>query len=351
MSNKPRIAVDAMGGDFAPLEIVKGSLQGADKYGTFVYLVGDKPQIEAIIKDTPYQGRSDLYEIVHCDEEPVGMAESPAIALKKKRKASIFVANDLVKEGKADAVASAGSTGAAMAGSLLILGRIKGIDRPAIVALMPTIRKHPVVMLDAGANAECKPAYLQQFGIMGSIYAQEILGIENPKVGLINVGEEKEKGNTFTAETYELLEKAPINFAGNMEGRDVLKGEFNVAVCDGFLGNVLLKFAEGAGYALQTMLKEEILIKSGVLGKLGALLLAGSFRSFKKRLDYKEYGGGLLLGVNGISVIAHGSTNAHAMTHTIRLAKEAINHDVVTKISTKIAQIHNEDANEKGEGI
>lgn len=342
MSNKPRIAVDAMGGDFAPLEIVKGSLIGADKYGAFVYLVGDKPQIEEIIKHTPYQGRNDLYEIVHCDEEPVGMAESPAIALKKKRGASVFVANDLVKEGKADAVASAGSTGAAMAGSLLILGRIKGIDRPAIVAVMPTVKKNPVVMLDAGANAECKPVYLQQFGIMGSVYAQEILGIDNPRVGLINVGEEKEKGNAFTAEVYELLEKAPINFAGNMEGRDILRGEFHVAVCDGFLGNILLKFGEGAGYAVNTMLKEEILIKSGILGKLGALLLKSSFESFKKRVDYKEYGGGLLLGVNGISVIAHGSTNAHAMSHTIRLAKEAISHDVVSKISSKIADIHNE---------
>jgi glycerol-3-phosphate acyltransferase PlsX len=263
------------------------------------------------------------------------MHEEPLVSLKRKPKASINVAMDLVKQKRADAVVSAGHSGAAMAAALLRLGRLKGIDRPAIGAVFPTmVAGKPVIVLDVGANVDCRPKYLEQFAVMGSVYSQYVLGISEPQVGLLNIGEEESKGNDLAIRAHQLLsENQRITFIGNAEGRDVLSGNFDVIVCDGFVGNVLLKFAEAVGEIMLQILREEL--PQGLSGQLGTALLKSNLNRIKQRVDHAEHGGGLLLGVAGICIISHGSSQAPSIFNAIRLAKEAIDNRVLERIQSK----------------
>ncbi|NJO79411.1 MAG: phosphate acyltransferase PlsX [Cyanobacteria bacterium RM1_2_2] len=326
-STQARIAIDAMGGDYAPAEIVVGAIRAQAELGIQALLVGDPHPIEAILKQ---HNALDQLEIVPA-ESIVEMHEEPLGALRRKPKASINVAMDLVKKQQADAVVSAGHSGAAMAAALLRLGRLPGIDRPAIGAVLPTIMSKPVIVLDVGANVDCRPKFLEQFAVMGSAYSQYVLGIDNPQVGLLNIGEESSKGNELALRTYQLLqENSRISFIGNAEGRDVLSGRFDVVVCDGFAGNVLLKFAEAIGEVLLNIMREEL--PQGWRGRLGTALLKPNLRRLKQRIDHAEHGGGLLLGVDGICIIGHGSSQAPTVFNAVRLAKEAVDNRVLDRI-------------------
>lgn len=326
-----RIAIDAMGGDHAPAEIVKGALKAQETLGVEVLLVGDPEQIKACIKEDT---NSPLPEIVPA-EGIIEMHEEALSALKRKPKASINVAMDLVKQKRADAVVSAGHSGAAMAAALLRLGRLKGIDRPAIGAVLPTVRaEKQVLILDVGANVDCRPKFLEQFAVMGGIYSEYVLGVSEPKIGLLNIGEEPSKGDDLAVRTHEMLQKnSQINFVGNAEGRDVLSAEFDVIVCDGFAGNVLLKFAEAVGDVVLQVLKEELV--KGARGKIGTAMLKPNLLRIKQRIDRVEHGGGLLLGVAGICIIGHGSSKAATICNAVRLAKEAMENEVLERISSK----------------
>jgi glycerol-3-phosphate acyltransferase PlsX len=327
-STQARIAIDAMGGDYAPGEIVAGALRAQAELGVKVLLVGEPQQIEAVMK----QHNPSLQLEIVPSEGLIEMHEEPLSALRRKPKASINVAMDLVKQGRADAVVSAGHSGAAMAAALLRLGRLRGIDRPAIGTVLPTIMAgKSVLILDVGANVDCRPKFLEQFAVMGTVYSRFVLGIESPKVGLLNIGEESSKGNELALRTYQLLEQNPdIFFKGNAEGRDVLSGQFDVVVCDGFVGNVLLKFAEAIGEVLLQILREEL--PQGWRGRLGTALLKPNLRRIKQRIDHAEHGGGLLLGVDGICIISHGSSQAPSIFNAVRLAKEAVDHQVLDRI-------------------
>jgi phosphate acyltransferase len=332
-STQARIAIDAMGGDNAPAEIVAGALRAREELGVEVLLVGDPQQIEASMKHHHANGWQQL-EIVPA-EGTIEMHEEPLGAIKRKPKASINVAMDLVKQKRADAVVSAGHSGAAMAAALLRLGRLPGIDRPAIGAVLPTmIAGKPVIILDVGANVDCRPKFLEQFAVMGSIYSQYVMGIGDPKVGLLNIGEESTKGNDLAVRTHQMLqENDRISFIGNAEGRDVLSGHFDVIVCDGFAGNVLLKFAEAVGEVALQILREEL--PRGLNGKLGVTLLKPNLRRIKQRMDHAEHGGGLLLGVAGVCIISHGSSQAPSIFNATRLAKEAIDNQVLDRIKSQ----------------
>ncbi|MFP4102597.1 phosphate acyltransferase PlsX [Coleofasciculus sp.] len=333
MASRERIAIDAMGGDHAPSEIVAGAIRAQEELGVEVILVGDPQAIEASLKEhsSPRQ-----LEIAPA-EDVVSMEEEPLVAIKRKPKASINVAMDLVKTKQAQAVVSAGHSGAAMAAALLRLGRLKGIDRPAIGAMFPTlIAGKPVIILDVGANVDSRPKYLEQFAVMGTVYSQYVLGIPEPKVGLLNIGEEDCKGNDLAIRTHQLLQKNPrVAFLGNAEGRDVLSGQFDVIVCDGFVGNILLKFAEAVGEIVLQILREEL--PQGLHGQLGTAILKPNLKRIKQRIDHAEHGGGLLLGVAGVCIISHGSSQAPSIFNAIRLAKEAIDNQVLERIqSTEI---------------
>jgi glycerol-3-phosphate acyltransferase PlsX len=260
------------------------------------------------------------------------MDEEPLTALRRKPKASINVAMELVKKNRADAVVSAGHSGAAMAAALLRLGRLKGIDRPAIGTVFPTLlADKSVIVLDVGANVDCKPKYLEQFALMGTVYSKYVMGTEDPKVGLLNIGEEPTKGNDLALQTYERLEANPhIPFIGNAEGRDVLSGNFDVIVCDGFVGNVVLKFAEAVGEIVLSIMKEEL--PQGWRGMLGTAILKPNLKNLKQRIDHAEHGGALLFGVDGICIISHGSSRAPSIFNAVRLAKEAFDNQVSTRI-------------------
>ena len=334
-STRARIAVDAMGGDYAPDEIVAGALRAAEELDVEVILVGEPELIQASMKQ---HNSSSSLEIVPA-EGVISMHEEALVGVRRKPKASINVAMKLVKQKQADAVVSAGHSGAAMASALLRVGRIKGIDRPAIGALFPTLKADKsVIVLDVGANVDCRPKYLEQFALMGTVYSQYVMGVNTPKVGLLNIGEEPSKGNDLALKSYELLEKNPhIPFVGNAEGRDVLSGEFDVIVCDGFAGNVLLKFAEAVGDIVLQILKEEL--PQGVRGQMGAALLKPNLRRIKQRIDHAEHGGGLLLGVAGICIISHGSSQAPTIFNAIRLAQEAIDNGVLEQIKSSQERI------------
>lgn len=339
-STRAKIAIDAMGGDYAPAQIVAGALKAQEELDVEVLLVGDPQQIEASLKQHP---NAKWPEIVPA-EGIVEMNEEPLTALKRKPKSSINVAMDCVKQKKADAVVSAGHSGAAMAAALLRLGRLPGIDRPAIGAVFPTvIPNQPVLILDVGANVDCRPKFLEQFAVMGTIYSQYVLGITGPKVGLLNIGEEPCKGNDQAIRTHQLLQENPaITFAGNAEGRDVLSGNFDVIVCDGFVGNVLLKFAEAVGEVVLDILKEELV--KGINGKVGAALLKPNLRRIKQRIDHVEHGGGLLLGVAGVCIIGHGSSKAATVCNAVRLAKEAVDNEVLERIQSQYKKPDKESA-------
>ncbi|NJL86677.1 MAG: phosphate acyltransferase PlsX [Leptolyngbyaceae cyanobacterium SM1_1_3] len=330
-----RIAIDAMGGDYAPAEIVSGAIRAAAELGVDILLVGDP---EAIRASTPHPENLSQVEIVPA-EGTIEMHEEPLSALRRKPQASINVAMNLVKQGRADAVVSAGHSGAAMASSLLRLGRIKGIDRPAIGAVFPTVRADKsVLILDVGANVDCRPKFLEQFAVMGTVYSQYVLGVEQPRVGLLNIGEEASKGNDLALRVHQALSDNPaVPFVGNAEGRDILSGDFDVVVCDGFVGNVLLKFAEAVGESILQILREEL--PQGVRGKLGTLVLKNNLRRIKQRVDHAEHGGGLLLGVAGIVVISHGSSQAPSIFNAVRLAKEAVDNQVLERIKAQYQKV------------
>ncbi|MBD2177490.1 phosphate acyltransferase PlsX [Pseudanabaena sp. FACHB-1998] len=329
-----RIAVDAMGGDFAPREVVEGAVLAQTQLGVDIALVGDRDILANYLKQHNYQ-ESDRLQIVP-SEGIIEMDDEPLEGLRRKPNSSIAVAMNLVKRKQADAVVSAGHSGAAMAAALLRLGRLPGVDRPAIGALFPTQVPHkPVLLLDVGANVDCRPKFLEQFAIMGSLYSKYAIGIQEPKVGLLNIGEEACKGNELAIRVHQALqENQQILFAGNAEGRDILKGQFDVIVCDGFAGNIVLKFAEGVGNAVMQILKEEL--PKGWRGKLGALLLKPNLKKVKQRIDADEYGGALLLGVAGVCVISHGSSNAVSIRNAIRVAKDAVENEVLERIRGQI---------------
>jgi len=328
---RARIAVDAMGGDFAPEEIVAGAITASAELELDVLLVGNQDIINPLVKK--YNGKKTAtVEVVHA-EDVITMKEEPLIGIRRKPKASINVAMKLVKQKKADAVVSAGHSGAAMASALLRLGRLKGIERPAIGAVLPTIIPgKSVIVLDVGANVDSKAKYLEQFALMGTIYSKYVLGKAEPKVGLLNIGEESSKGNELALATHKLLVENPqIPFVGNAEGRDVLSGEFDIIVCDGFVGNIVLKFAEAIGEVMLQIMKEEL--PQGARGKVGTALLKPNLKNIKRRIDRAEHGGALLFGVAGICIISHGSSRRGSMFNAIRSAKEAIDNEVLDKIN------------------
>jgi glycerol-3-phosphate acyltransferase PlsX len=327
-----RIAVDAMGGDYAPREIVLGAIKAYRELGIEVILVGDPDKIHASVQH--HQGVPAGIEVVAATDV-IDMCENPVVAYRRKPKASITVAMELVKQGKADAVVSAGHSGAAMVSARFTLGLIPGIERPAIGAILPTvIHGQEVLVLDVGANVDCRPEFLEQFAIMGSTYCQYVQSVKVPRVGLLSIGEESSKGNSVTLDAHQRLQQnTQLNFCGNAEGRDVLSGQFDVIVCDGFVGNTLLKFAEGMGEALLGILREEL--PRGLPGKVGTTLLKRNLRRIKQRLDHTEHGGGLLLGVAGVCIISHGSSYAPSVFHAIRVAQDAVNRNVIYQLKQK----------------
>ena len=315
-SNKTVIAVDAMGGDLGPSVVVPGAIEAARQTGAKILLVGTEATLDGELNRLSPSG-VDL-EIVHAPEV-AGMDEQPSDILRRKKNASIQVACRLVRDGAAQGVVSAGHSGASVACGMFIMGRIPGVERPALASLLPT-EKEPVVLLDVGATVDCKPYNIFQFGLMGDAFARDILNKESPRVGLLSIGEEEGKGNSQVKEAYELFKMAQnLNFSGNIEGRDLFTGEMDVAVCDGFVGNVALKLSEGLGLSLSRVLKRELL-NSGFLPKLGSLLAKSAFRRFAKVVDYAEYGGAPLLGLQNISIVCHGRSNAKAICNATRMA-------------------------------
>lgn len=326
-----RIVVDAMGGDFAPREIVQGAVQAlAVDPELHIILVGREKEIKQCLPEDYDRGRVTIH---HC-EEVIEMDEHPASAYRRKKDASIVVSTRLVKEKKGDALISAGNTGAQLVAALFGLGRIAGIERPAIATAIPGLTG-PKLLLDAGANADCKPENLLQFAKMGSIYMEQILGSKNPEVGLVSNGTEPTKGNELVLKTHDLLKNSTdLNFVGNVEGREILQGSARVLVCDGFVGNVILKVLEGTAGGLFALLKETL--QQNFKSKLGAFLLAPSLRKIKARLDYTEHGGAPLLGVKGISIICHGSSKAYAIQNAIRVAATCVKKEVVHNLQARI---------------
>jgi glycerol-3-phosphate acyltransferase PlsX len=335
-----RISIDAMGGDYAPQEIVAGTLQAAEKIQGLekLFLVGNESAIQAEL--AKHKGPvPQCIEIVHASEV-VEMGDSPAVAIRRKKDSSISRAIELVKDGKADAIFSAGNTGAAVAAATLKLRTLNGVARPAIATVMPTSTEVPFVLLDAGANPDSTPEMILQYAVMGSIYSREILGVKNPGVGLLSIGEEDAKGNDTTKKTFSLLQKSHLNFAGNVESRDLFGGKVDVGVCDGFVGNVVLKTSEAVAKMISTMLKN--MFRKNPLRILGYFFSRGVFKEIKSHADPSHYGGAPLLGANGVVIIGHGSSNAFAVFNGIRVASEAIDHDVNHLIEAELERINTE---------
>ncbi|MBO4313766.1 MAG: phosphate acyltransferase PlsX [Desulfovibrio sp.] len=315
MSERPVIAVDAMGGDFGPSVVVPGAIEAARLYDLRVLLVGDTPQIQAELDKIDLVNVD--YGIVQADEV-VHMNEKPSDVLRRKKNSSIQVACRLVKEGKADGVVSAGHSGAAVACGMFIIGRLPGVERPALAALLPT-EKNPVVVIDAGANVDCRPYHLFQFGLMGDAFARDLLDYPAPRITLLSIGEEEGKGNSQVKEAYELLKMAQnLNFLGNAEGRDIFTGDIDVVICDGFVGNIVVKMSEGLAMSLMRMLKR--LFTSSFLPALGAMLAKGAFKKFARTIDYASYGGAPLLGLKGLVIVCHGRSNSLAMRNAIQMS-------------------------------
>ena len=331
------VALDAMGGDFGPEVLVEGAIQAAMEYGVQTILVGDEPILRALLKKR-CNGTS-MLEVVHAGQV-VGMNEAPSDALRKKRGSTIQVAFDLIKNGMASACVSAGNSGATMASALFTLGRIKGV-RPAIATVMPTL-KAPVVLIDVGANVDCKPIHLYQFAVMGHVFSREHLKKDSPSIGLLSIGEEDTKGNVQVKKAYDMLQESGLNFLGNVEGRDIFKGDVDVVVCDGFVGNICLKLSEGLAESILMMLKQEI--ESSPVAKLGYVLASKSFKKFKKKVDYAEYGGAPLLGVKGIAIICHGRSRAKAIKNAIRVADELARMNLHQHLEASLTEIELERA-------
>jgi glycerol-3-phosphate acyltransferase PlsX len=331
-----RIAVDAMGGDHAPEAIVSGAVAAARELATEVVLVGPEARVHAEL--ARHRGAPAI-EIVDAPEV-IEMHEAPAMALRRKRRASIVVAIELLKAQRVGAVVTAGHTGAAMGAALLGLGRVPGVDRPAIAAVLPTQTNRPAILLDVGANVDCKPHHLLQFALMGAAYANRVLGTASPRVGLLSNGTEEGKGSELTLAATPLLRASGLNFVGNVEARDFFLGVADVVVCDGFVGNVTMKFGQGLALAIRNIVKEEL---RGLRGKLLRLYLAplvGSVLRLYRRIDYREYGGAPLLGIDGVVIVAHGSSNARALRNAVRVAAETVAHGFVEDLRSRMPQVH-----------
>jgi glycerol-3-phosphate acyltransferase PlsX len=331
-----KIAVDAMGGDHGPAVVVEGAVVAVREFGSSVILVGDRDAIEHELRRLGAQSLG--VEIRHASEV-VGMAESPSMALRRKRDSSLRIAAELVRDGKAAAFISAGNTGAAMAISMFVIGVLRGIDRPAIAAVLPSLRGF-AVLIDAGANITPKPWHLFQFAIMGHVYARGILKMDRPRVGLLSVGEEEGKGNDLTREAYDLLKESKLNFIGNIEGRDVYNGNCDVVVTDGFTGNVALKISESLAEMVGAMIKEEL--TRDLRSKVGAALSVPAFGRFKKRVDYTEMGGAPLLGIDGAAIICHGASPVKAIKNAVRVAAEwakaGLNEHIKAALEAEVAR-------------
>lgn len=326
------IALDAMGGDHAPEQTCKGAVEALKEITSSILLIGDEAKIATELAKYDYE--KSRIRILHTSQV-VENEDKPVKAIKEKKDSSMVVGMELLKKGDVDALVSAGNTGALLAGGLLKVGRIKGIDRPALASVYPT-SKGIAILIDAGANADCKPLNLVQFGMMGSIYANSILGIEKPRVGIVNIGSEEGKGNMLTQDSYVEMKSAPYHFIGNVEARDIPLGAVDVIVCDGFTGNVILKLSEGVVKSFGDLLKDAIM--SSGLAKLGGLLIKGALVKMKKRLDYTEYGGAPFLGVNGLLVKAHGSSNSKAFKNAIKYAELCAKNKVVDNIKNTLKQ-------------
>jgi len=327
-----KIAVDAMGGDNAPAVEVSGAVAAAREFSIPIVLVGDAARLQEELSNHNTAG---LDISIHHASEVVGMHDSASDAIRRKKDSSIRVAFELVKDGKADAVVSAGNSGATMAAGMFVLKRLKGIDRPAIAQIFPTLRGKTLV-LDVGGNVDCKAVHLVQFAVMGEVYAKYVMDIPVPKIGLLSNGEEDSKGNDLTRETNQLLKDVSFEYFGYVEGRDIFNGLVDVVVCDGFVGNVVLKLSEGLSEAVGTMLKEEI--KRSFISKIGYLLSRKAFANFKKKVDYAEYGGAPLLGINGVGMICHGGSNSKAIKNAIRFAHEYLLKGVNQRMAEKLQE-------------
>ncbi len=326
------IALDAMGGDHAPYEAVLGATLAVKEFPITVTLVGQQDKIRKTLQKLG-EKESDRLKIHHASEV-VDMAESPSQAFRKKKDSSINVGIRMVKDGNADGFVSAGNTGAIMAASILLLGKIPNIDRPAITAILPSLKEN-LVMLDMGSNMDSKPHHLEQFALMGHYYSNLVMGVQNPRVGLLNIGEEEDKGDELSKASYELLTKLPINFIGNIEGKVLHNGVADVVVCDGFVGNTVLKFGQGIIEVFFKFFKQAF--KSSLIAKIGTFFLYPTLKKFKRSFDYEEFGGAPLLGVNGITVIAHGKSHGKAIKNTIRNAVQAHEAQMIDKITGAVS--------------
>ncbi len=323
------VAVDAMGGDHAPEMVVQGALEAVSELGIDITLVGNERTVTRVLKTRPAHGHISFH---HC-EDVVEMDESPLKALRKKKDASIKVAFDLVKDGYADAVISAGNSGATLAAGVLALGRMEGVERPAIAAIVPRERGR-VVLIDVGANVDCRPAQLFQFGVMAQAFSCACLGMTDPKVGLLNIGEEEGKGNEQVRFAHELFDKSELNFIGNVEGRDIPMGDVDIVVCDGFVGNVVLKLIEGNVEVMGRVIERELM--SSFFGRVALALGRKPIDGFKRKLDYEEQGGAPLLGINGVGVICHGISSAKAIKNAISMAAQYVDSRVLEKMSLQL---------------
>ncbi|MCK9443540.1 MAG: phosphate acyltransferase PlsX [Tissierellaceae bacterium] len=326
-----KIIVDTMGGDRGPIEIIKGALDAIDEYGIDVILVGDQILLESELKKTSYP--KDKVEIIDA-KDVITNEDDPSMAIRRKKDSSMIVGAKALVEGLGDGFISTGNTGALLATGIFVVKRIEGIDRAALSVLYPTLKGFSL-LLDAGANVDCKPEYLYQFALMGSIYMENVMNIKSPTIGLLNIGVEKGKGNQLAKDTYEILEKSDLNFIGNIEGRELPSGAADIIVADGFAGNIALKLTEGMAISIFSILKDEL--TKNVKSKLGALLLGPGLRSIKNKMDYREYGGAPLLGTNKPIVKAHGSSDALAIKNGINQLKKFIDGDVINIIKNNIS--------------
>jgi len=327
-----RIALDAMGGELGPDEMVAGAIQAVEESDLEVTLIGDEDILNSALQKRSLA--SPRLHVVHASQI-VSMDESPFEAIRKKKDSSIVRAFNYVKNGEADAVVSAGNSGATMASAIKSLGRLENIARPGIASILPTLKK-PLVMMDVGANVDCRPQHLFQFGVMGAAFSDNLFKIKKPSIGLLSIGEEGGKGNVLVKSAHELFRKSSLNFIGNVEGRDIFQGDVDVIVCDGFVGNVCLKISEGLAEAIISMLRTEM--SKSFMAKMGYLLARKAFRNFGKKVDYAEYGGAPLLGVNGTGIVCHGRSNAKAIKNAIKVAAEMIR----SKVNDHILQLLSE---------
>ena len=321
--------MDAMGGDKAPEVVVQGAIQAAMEWGIDITFVGDRDAIEAQLADK--QGVAHI-QVHHC-EDRVRMDEAPLKAFRQKREASIRVAFDLVKKGVVDAVVSAGNSGATLATAILTLGRIEGIERPALPGILP-VEKGRVIVIDVGANVDCRPVHLFQFGMMADAFARASLGMNNPKIGLLSIGEEGGKGNEQVRSAHDLFRDSRLNFIGNVEGRDIFSGQVQIVVCDGFVGNVVLKLSEGLAEGMVKMLKEEML--GSLTSKAGLLFNRRTFKKFMQRVDYAEYGGAPILGIKGVGIVCHGGSSVKAIKNAVKMAHDFAKEKIQAKLSQQI---------------